>query len=153
MVVMRTDLALACMTHTPSSIMKISIDFDETSSLSSATYHCQIMVVMRTDLALTCMTHTPSSIMKITIDFDETSSLSSATYHCQIMVVMRTDLALARMTHTPSSMMNITIDFDENSLIIQCNLPLSNYGRHAYRFGTFSYDPYTKLNDEDYNRF
>ena len=52
MVVMRTDLALARMTHTPSSMMKITIDFDETSSLSSATYHCQIMVVMRTDLAL-----------------------------------------------------------------------------------------------------
>ena len=55
------------------------------------------------------------------------------------------DLPLARMTHTPSSMMKITIDFDENSLIIQCNLPLSNYGRHAYRFGTCSYDPYTKV--------
>merc|ERR1719397_1571192 len=133
------------MTHTPSSMMNITISFDETSSLSSVTYHCQITVVMRADLALARMTHSPSSMMKITIDFDGTSSLSSATYHCQIMVVMRTDLALARMTHTPSSMMKITIDFDENSLIIQCNLPLSNYGRHAYRFGTCSYDPYTKV--------
>ena len=70
MVVTRTDLALTRMTHAPSSMMNITIDFDETSSLSSATYHCQIMVVMRTDLALARMTHTPSSMMKITIDFD-----------------------------------------------------------------------------------
>ena len=139
-------------THTPSSMIKITIDFDETSSLSSVTYHCQIMVVMRTNLALTRMNHTPSSMMNIPIDFDGTSSLSSATYHCQIMVVMRTDLALTRMTHTPCTMVKITIDFDDRASL-SCNLPLSNYGRHAYRFGTYSYDPYTKLNDEDYNRF
>ena len=82
-------------------MMKISMDFDETASLCSVTYHCQIMVVTRTDLALARMTHTPSTMMKITIDFDDRASLSSVTYHCQIMVVMRTDLALTRMTHIP----------------------------------------------------
>ena len=40
-----------------------------------------------------------------------------------------------------------------NTIIIQCYLPLSNYGRHAYGFATCSYDLYTKHNDEDYNRF
>jgi len=97
----RIDLALASTTHIPSTMTKITIDFDETPSLSSVIYHCQITVVMRMDLALASMTHTPSTMMKITIDFDETPSLSSVTYHCQITVVMRTDLALASMTHIP----------------------------------------------------
>ena len=59
MVVMRMDLALARMTHIASTMMKITIDFDETPSLSSVTYHCQITVVMRMDLALASMTHIP----------------------------------------------------------------------------------------------
>ena len=73
------DLQLASTTHIPSTMMKITMDFDETLSLSSVTYHCQITVVMRMDLALASMTHTPSTMMKITIDVDETSSLSSVT--------------------------------------------------------------------------
>ena len=88
-------------------------EFAVRPSLSSVTYHCQIMVVTHTDLPLARMTHTPSSIMKITINFYETPTLSSVTYNCQIMVITRRDLPLARMTHTPSSMMKITIDFDE----------------------------------------
>ena len=88
------DLPLARMTHIPSSMMKITIDFVETASISSVTYHCQITVVMRMDLALASMTPTPSTMIKITIDFDETPSLSSVTYHCQIAVVMRMDLPL-----------------------------------------------------------
>ena len=70
MVVMRMNLALARMTHTPSTMMKMKIDFDETSSLSIGTYHRQKTVVMRMDLALARMTHIPSTMMKITTDFD-----------------------------------------------------------------------------------
>merc|ERR1711911_442708 len=87
------------MTYITSTMMKITIDFVETSSLSSVTYLCQIMVVMRMDLPLARMTYITSTMMKITIDFVETSSLSSVTYLCQITVVMRMDLPLARMTH------------------------------------------------------
>ena len=85
-------------------MMKITIDFVETPSLSSVTYFCQIMVVMRMDLPLARMTHLPSTMMKITIDFVKTPSLSSVTYLCQIMVVMRMDLPLACMTYIPSTM-------------------------------------------------
>ena len=56
-VVMRIDLALARMTHTPSKMMKITIDVDETSSLSIGTYHRQKTVVMRMNLALARMSH------------------------------------------------------------------------------------------------
>ena len=96
------DLPLARMTHTPSSMMKITIDFDETS-LPIVTFHCQKTVVMHMDLPLARMTYIPSTMMKITIDFDETSWLFSVTYLCQIMVVMRMDLSLARMTYIPST--------------------------------------------------
>ena len=81
-------------------MIKMTTDFGETASLSSLTYHCQIMVVMRMDLPLARMTYIPSSMMKISIDFDDTSSLSIPTYHRQKTVVMRMDLPLARMTHT-----------------------------------------------------
>merc|ERR1719361_580895 len=97
---MRMDLPLASMTHTPSSMMKITIDFVKTPSLSVGTYHRQKTVVMRMDLPL-AITYTPSSMMKITIDFVETPSLSIGTYHRQKTVVMRMDLPLASMTHIP----------------------------------------------------
>ena len=67
---MRMDLPLASMTHTPSSMMKITIDFVETPSLSIVAYHSQKTVVMRMDLALARMTNTLSTMMKNTIDFD-----------------------------------------------------------------------------------
>ena len=71
---MRMNLPLARMTQIPSTDkVKITIDFDETPSFSSVTYHCQIMVVIHMDLPLACMTHTPSTMMKITKDFDGTS--------------------------------------------------------------------------------
>jgi len=66
---------------------------------------------------------------------------------------MRMDLALARRTHIPSTMMKITIDFDETSSLSIGTYHRQKNGRHAYGFRTYSYDPYTKHNDEDYNIF
>ena len=76
-VVMRMDLPLACMTYITSTMMKITIVFDEISSLSIGTYHRQKTVVMRMNLALARMTHIPSTVMKIIINLVDRPSKST----------------------------------------------------------------------------
>ena len=70
-------------------MMKITVDFDETSSLSG---QCNLPLSnygrpLHPKLAPTRMTYIPSLMMKMINNFVEKSSLSSVTYHCQIMVV------------------------------------------------------------------
>ena len=80
-------LPLARMTHIPSLMMKIIINFVDRSSFSTVTSSCQKMVVTRIDLPLTRMTHIPISMMKIIINFVDRSSFSVVTSSCQKMVV------------------------------------------------------------------
>ena len=55
-------LAHARMTHIPSSMMKMTIDSVEISSISIVTYHCQKTSPPRMKLAHARMTHIPSSL-------------------------------------------------------------------------------------------
>ena len=48
---MRMDLPLARMTYIPSTMMKITIDFDEISSKSTVTDQCQKVSPLRMNLA------------------------------------------------------------------------------------------------------
>ena len=61
-------------------------------------------------------------------------------------------LGQARKGHIPSSMMKTTADFCEISLsIVTCRCQKTS--PTPYEIGTCSYGSYTKLNDENYNRF
>ena len=71
-------LGRARITHIPSSMMNMTIDFVETS-FSIGTYHRQKMVVTRMKLGHASMTHTPRSMMKIIINFVDRSSFSKVT--------------------------------------------------------------------------
>ena len=78
----------ATCTYDPyTTMMKITIDFVKTSTLSTVTHHCQITVVTRMNVSHARMTYIPSTMMKMTIDSVQTSSISTVTHHCQITVV------------------------------------------------------------------
>ena len=72
-------LAHARMTHIPSSMMKIIINFVDTSSFSTVTSSCQKTGQPRMKLGHASMTHIPSLTMKIIINFVDTSSFSTVT--------------------------------------------------------------------------
>ena len=120
---------LAQMTYIPSTTMNITIDFDETSSLSNVIYLCQITVVMRMDLPLARMTYIPSTMMKWS-----TILLNQHHYPVKLTTAkLWSSIApkIATYSYDPYTKLNDQIEnrFCWNSIIIQCNLPLSNYGR------------------------
>ena len=101
--------------YIPSSMMKIVINFVDTSSFSTVTSSCQKTSLTRMKLAHARMTHIPRSMMKIIINFVDRSPFSIVTSSCQKTSQPRMKLPLTRMTHKPSSMMKIIINFVDRS--------------------------------------
>jgi len=111
-------------------MIKMTTDFVETSSLSSVTYHCQIMVVH-------CTQNCHQLVWPIyQADWSKCQLIWLRHHHYPVLpttVKLRTSIApkYATNSYDPYTKHNDQNDnrFCWNIIIIQCNLPLSNYGR------------------------
>jgi len=100
------------------------------------------------------MTYIPSTMMKITNNFVEKSSLSSVTFHRQITVVHCTQNChlLVWPIYQAKRWKLPTILLKNHHYPVQ-PITAKLWLSIAPKIATYSYDPYTKLNDQIYNRF
>ncbi len=96
--------------HIPCTMMKMTIDSIQISSLSIVTYIRQKTSPLRMKLGHTRKGHIPCTTMKMTMDSIQISSLSIVTYIRQKTSPHRMKLGLTCKGHIPCTIMKMTID-------------------------------------------